>query len=109
MDKHRLAMGVSHYIKDNLTRQIPDVMSRRIMSGIGDVLLMKPEIIEKLMEKYPILEMFEEEGEYDTDMMENVLRKNIQEYGNITIELMGAKLTFSESDVSDIARVFANL
>ena len=103
MNKQQIINGLVRYIKESLIPQIPDTWTRRIMAGFADLLSMKPSAFDNIMEKYPILDMVKcEDGHYDMDIAEKLLMKNMSEYGNIPITIMGSTFTFTTSDISDL-------
>lgn len=103
MNKQQIINGLVRYIKESLVPQIPDTWTRRIVAGFADLISMKPMAFDAIMEKYPILDMIKtEDGKYDIEIAEKLLIKNISEYGNIPINIMGATFTFTSSDVSEL-------
>ena len=102
MKKQQIINGVIRYIKETLVNQIPDTFTKRIVCGFADLMAMKPDVFDKILEKYPFMELFEANGTYDIDLAEDLLRKNINEYGNITLNIMGASFTFTATDISDL-------
>lgn len=104
INKEQLGRGISKYIKNHISPSVTDMWSKRVISGIADLIEFAPDTINRVMERYPIFEMLEDEdGMYDIDVMERVLSKNIAEYGDITIELMGGEYTFNASDINSLA------
>ena len=103
MNKQQIINGLVRDIKESLVPQIPNMWTRRIVAGFADLLLMKPSTFDNLMERYPILDMIKcEDGSYDIDIAEKLLMKNISEFGNIPITIMGSTFTFTSSDVTDL-------
>lgn len=103
MTKQQIINGLVRYIKESLVPQIPDAWTKRIVAGFADLLSMKPMAFDAIMEKYPILDMIKcEDGRYDIDIAEKLLMKNISEYGNIPVKIMGATFTFTSSDISEL-------
>lgn len=103
MTKQQIINGIVRYIKNTLVMQIPDVWTKRIVAGFADLMAIRPDTFDKVMEKYPIVDMVKDSnGSYDVDVLADLLIRNINEYGNITLNIMGATFTFTASDVSDL-------
>lgn len=106
ISEQQLGNGLAQYIKSHIVPSVPDVWSRRVMSGIADLIILKPDTVHKVTERYPIFEMLEDEDEmYDLDVMERVVKKNMQEYGDLTLDIMGGEYTFSPSDIDRLVAI----
>lgn len=105
INKKQLVHGVSKYINEYMLPSITDMTSRRIMGGLSQLLIIKPDTFDTLMAKYPILDMFCENGMYDLEAMEKVLIENIAEYGPISFSLLGGNYTFDSNDISNVMRM----
>lgn len=99
--KQQIVNGLIAYIRQHIVPSTSDGLTKRMMAGVADVLQMKPHLIDKLS----ILQYLEDEnGMYDLDVLEQLLVKNINEYGNIPVTLLGGTYTFNESDVIVLKR-----
>lgn len=105
VSKQALINGLSNYIHQMVLPSITDVWNKRIMDGAMDLLVMHPEYFDRLMEKYPIVDMVCVDGMYDIDALEEVVRHNIDSYGPITIKLLGGSYTFDANDISNLRRM----
>lgn len=103
ISEDRLGNGIAQYIKGHIVPSVTDMWSRRVMSGIADLIMMRPETVHKVMAKYPIFELLEDDNEmYDIDAMEQIVKKNMNEYGDICIDLMGGEYTFNAHDIDNL-------
>lgn len=100
--KQALINGLSNYIHQMVLPSITDVWNRRIMDGVADLMVMHPEYFDKLIKKYPVLDIFCEDGKYDIDAMEEMLIHNIDNYGPLNLSILGGSYTFDSNDIRNI-------
>lgn len=72
------------------------------MDAFADLMVKHPEYFDKFIEKYPALDMFCMDGMYDIDVIEETLIHNIDNYGSMTLSILGGKYTFDASDVRNL-------
>ena len=101
--KQRITTGIATYMKQYIIPGTTDVWSKRIMGGLADLIAMKPDTVDRLVSNFPLLEMLEEEeGKYDLELIEKILKKNINEYGNISLDILGGTYIFTVQDIDNM-------
>ena len=102
--KGQMINGVVRFMKHDVIAKIPDKPFRMALSAIVNLIEVRPEAADMIFES-PFLKS--ESGMYDIDLLEEVVTKTIDEYGDFPITIPAIKfisptekeLRFTSDDV----------
>ena len=102
--KGQMINGVIRFMKSDVIAKIPDKPFRMTLSALVNLIEVKPEVADTIFET-PFLKS--QTGMYDIDLLENIVTKTIDEYGDFPITVPAIKfisptekeLRFTSEDV----------
>lgn len=106
--KQQIVNGIVKYSKNEMIPKISDKAFKMIVSAVTTMIELHPEVITKYLDNTMVSAIFmESDGFYDVDMMDEILEKTLEEYGDFSIKIPGIKfispeekeLNFAATDV----------
>jgi hypothetical protein len=102
VSKNQLINGATKFAKNEIVNKIPDKNFKMVISMLVNLLEVKPELADEFLEP-----MADKDGMYDMDLLENVLCKTLDEYGDFPVIIPAIKfispsekeLRFNSDDV----------
>lgn len=102
--KGQIINGAVRFMKSDVIAKIPDKPFRMALSAMVNLIEVKPEVADFIFDN-PLLQS--ESGMYDLDLLEQVITKTIDEYGDFPITIPAIKfisptekeLRFTSDDV----------
>lgn len=107
VSKGQMISGIIRFMRSDVIAKIPDKPFRMTLSAMVNLVEVKPEAADFIFEN-PILKS--ETGMYDIELIEKVILKTIEEYGDFPITIPAIKfisptekeLRFSADDVKKL-------
>ena len=102
VSKSQLVSGATKFAKNEIVNKIPDKNFKMVMSMLVNLLEVKPELADEFLEP-----MADKDGMFDIDLLESVLCKTLDEYGEFPVVIPAIKfisptekeLRFNSEDV----------
>lgn len=102
VSKNQLVNGATKFAKNEIINKIPDKNFKMVMSMLVNLMEVKPDIVEEFLDP-----MADKDGMFDMDLLENVLVRTMDEYGDFPVVIPAIKfisptekeLRFNSDDV----------
>lgn len=88
VSKGQLISGVVRYVKSDVLAKIPDKPFRMTLSAMVNLIEVRPEAADVIFNN-PLLKS--ENGMYDIDLLEQIMVRTIEEYGDFPITIPAIK------------------
>ena len=86
VSKSQLVSGATKYAKNEIVNKIPDKNFKMVMSMLVNLLEVKPELADEFLEP-----MADKDGMFDMDLLESVLCRTLDEYGDFPVIIPAIK------------------
>lgn len=102
VSKNQLVSGATKFARNEIVNKIPDKNFKMVISMLVNLLEVKPELADEFLQP-----MADKDGMYDMDLLESVLCRTLDEYGDFPVIIPAIKfispsekeLRFNSDDV----------